>query len=280
MARRIIQPFLSSGAHRLRSLSVGFVVSFCVLTAVLMSCGKEAVPSAAAIQNRDSLPILVTDGVSKLISDSGVIRYKVISEEWKVYDKTQPPRQEFMKGVILERFDEKFKVNLFVTCDTAYCYNNNLWELRGRVFVKNYETKTVFRTEELFWNMGEHRFYSNKYMYIKMPDRELEGNSFFANEQLTKYDIRQSRGFMPKPKESTTTPGAAPTDSAAARQAGRQPVAPAMPVTSARSAPPKPVAAPVKASVAPSKPVAAPAKVSVAPSLGARLAGRSQGVRK
>lgn len=186
--------------------------------ALLASCGKEATPKSEKIEKRDSMPVLVTHGVSKLISDSGVVRYKIISEEWRVYDKTNPPRQEFMQGVILERFDAKFKVNLFVTADTAICYNNNLWELRGRVFVKNYETATTFRTEELFWNMSEHRFYNKRYMYIRTPDREIESDSFSANEQLTKYDVRQSRGFMPRPHEKSSTPGAAPVDSNAQRQ--------------------------------------------------------------
>lgn len=188
------------------------------IVALVASCGKEATPQSEKVENRDSLPVLVSHGVSKLISDSGVVRYKVIAEEWRVYDKTNPPRQEFMQGLILERFDTKFKVDLYVTADTAICYNNNLWELRGRVFVKNYATATTFRTEELFWNMAEHRFYNNKYMYVRTPDREIEGDSFSANEQLTKYDVRQSRGFMPRPHEKSSTPGVAPTDSTALRQ--------------------------------------------------------------
>lgn len=192
------------------------------VAAFLLSCGGKTTPQEDAIEKRDSMPVLVTHGVSKLISDSGVVRYKIIAEEWRVFDKTQPPRQEFKRGVILQRFDEKFKVNLFITADTAFCYDNNLWELRGRVFIKNYETATVFRTEELFWNMGEHRFYNHRYMYIRTPDREIEGDSFSANESLTKFEVFKSRGFMPRPHERTSTPGAAPVDSVSIQQAQNQ----------------------------------------------------------
>lgn len=189
------------------------------IAAFFPSCESKTTPQDEAISVRDSMPVLVSHGVSKLISDSGVVRYKVIAEEWRVFDRTKPPRQEFPRGVILERFDNKFKVNLFITADTAYCYDNNLWELRGRVFIKNYETATVFRTEELFWNMNEHTFYNHQYMYIRTPDREIEGNSFTANEQLTKYVVLKSRGFMPRPHEKASTPGAAPVDSLTMQQA-------------------------------------------------------------
>lgn len=42
----------------------------------------------ARVVNRDSLPVMTTRGVSKLITDSGVVRYKIIAEEWRVYDRT------------------------------------------------------------------------------------------------------------------------------------------------------------------------------------------------
>lgn len=180
----------------------------------LASCGSDPPPMGAALKNRDSTAVMVTRGVSKLISDSGYVRYKIVAEEWQVYDKTRPPRQVFPKGIFLERYDDYFRVNLYITADTAYCYNQNLWELRGRVFIKNMENGTTFSTEELFWDMGRHQLYSNKYMHIVTPDREIEGNWFVSNERMTEYHIKQTSGYMPMPHEETET--AAPTDTAAA----------------------------------------------------------------
>ncbi len=183
-------------------------------SAALTSCGSEAPPMGKAVENRDSVPVMTTYGVSKLISDSGVVKYKIVSEEWRVFDKTNPPRQEFLKGIFLEQYNETFQPVLHITADTAYCYDQNLWELRGRVFVKNKENGTVFRTEELFWDMGKHSIYSNKYMRITTPDRDVEGNRFVSNEQMTKYHIWQGRGSMPVPEES-----AAQSDTTAQRSA-------------------------------------------------------------
>ena len=106
------------------------------LLALTGACGTDAPPTGSAIRGRDSLPVMTTYGVSKLISDSGVVKYKLVAEEWRYYDRTQPARQEFPKGIFMERYDKAFKVDMYLTADTAYCYDNYLWELRGRVFVR------------------------------------------------------------------------------------------------------------------------------------------------
>ena len=181
-----------------------FSASVFYLLAVLLpsACGTEAPPMGQAIEDRDSMPVMVTYGVSKLISDSGVIKYKIVSEEWAVYDRTFPPRQEFLKGIFLEQYDEKFNPTLHITADTAFCYNQKLWELRGRVVIRNHKKKTIFRTEELYWDMREHKVHSNKHMKIVTPDREIEGDCFVSNEEMTQYHISQSRGSIPMPKEN------------------------------------------------------------------------------
>lgn len=186
----------------LRQLRLLLIVSVLMVgAAVLAACGSEAPPEGPAIECRDSMPVMVTRGVSKLISDSGIIRYKIVTEEWAVYDRTNPPRQEFKKGIFLERFDPSHNVNLYITADTAYWYNQELWELRGRVYIDNAENGTRFSTEKLYWDMQKHEFYSDCYMHIIKPDEELEGDWFRSNEAMTSYEVRQSRGYMPMPKD-------------------------------------------------------------------------------
>lgn len=187
--------------------SAPILILFITATSLLSGCGGDSTPTSEAITQRDSTPVMVTTGVSKLISDSGIIRYRIVAEEWRMLDRTTPPRQEFLKGIIMERFDERFLPNLTIEADTAFCYNQKLWELRGRVRIVNREKGTVFTTEELFWNMDEHLLYGSKYMRIVEPDQEIEGDSFEADEQLNHYLVRQSRGFMPLPDESRHAQG-------------------------------------------------------------------------
>lgn len=168
------------------------------------SCKEEDEHYAPAIENRDSLPLLKSIGVSTLISDSGIIRYKIIAEEWFIYDKTEPTYWAFRKGLFIENFDEAFHVEAFINCDTAYYYDKKgLWELRSRVFVKNLKGET-FRTSLLYWDERQHRIYSERYMEIDGIEQQLSGYNFSSNEQMTDYIIHSSKGAFPMKDESET----------------------------------------------------------------------------
>ena len=188
--------------------SLVFCTHLLLIVCLFYACSNDAPPMASAIHNRQSQSVMSTYGVSKLISDSGVIRYKIIAEQWDVYDQASPPKQSFPKGLFLEKFDEKFHVELFITADTAYCYNQNLWELRGRVFIRNINGVS-FSTEELFWDMGKHEMYSNMFTHIVTPEKELQGFSFKSNEQMTKYEVYNNKGSFVVPKETTQSDSSA-----------------------------------------------------------------------
>ncbi len=183
-----------------RTYSYFLHITASFLTAVMLilsaACSNEDTHTAPAVNENDSLPFMRSYGISSLISDSGVIRYKMIAEEWNIYNTTQPPKWTFLKGIFMEKFDSTFHIDWFIQSDTAYCYNQRLWELRGRVLLRNQKGE-VFRTEELFWDMAEHEVYSSRFMRITTPDRELTGYRFRSNEQMTDYLIYDPEGVLP-----------------------------------------------------------------------------------
>ena len=192
-----------------------FLVFLCAQI-LFFSCDAEQEHIASAINEADSTAFMRSRGISTLISDSGVLRYKLIAEEWDIYTNTNPPTWKFMKGLLMERFDESFHIDLHVQADTAYLHDQRLWELHGRVVIRNIEG-TLFRTEELFWDMNEHKMWSTKYMRIKTTDQELEGTDFRSNEQMTDYYVSNSVGAFPvSDVDGSKNENAAPTDTAAA----------------------------------------------------------------
>jgi len=163
-------------------------------------CSNDAPPMGDAVRGRDSLPIMISYGVSKVISDSGVMRYKIITEEWRTFDKTQPPRNEFPKGIFLERYDDKYKVNLHITADSAWWYDQKIWKLKGHVVLDDQAAQTHIVTEQLLYNTQTGEMASNTYTRLTQPDQEIEGNWFRAtiiNKQITHYVVRQAKGFQP-----------------------------------------------------------------------------------
>ncbi|MBQ7494454.1 MAG: LPS export ABC transporter periplasmic protein LptC [Bacteroidaceae bacterium] len=167
----------------------------------ILSCDNSHEHVAPAINPNDSLPFMTAHGISNLISDSGVISYKIVAEDWNIYT-TQPQKWTFLKGLFLEKFDSTFHVEWHIQSDTAYCHDNRTWELRGRVVVLNREG-TLFKSEELFWDMDRHEIWSNLFMRITKPDSEqqLEGNRFRSNEEMTDYHISFAAGYTPVNEE-------------------------------------------------------------------------------
>jgi hypothetical protein len=185
------------------------------MTAVMLfistSCQNANQEEGANIGTRDSLPILKSMGVSTLISDSGIVQYKIISEDWFIYDKKDPSYWSFEKGLFIEKYDKLHNVETFISCDTAYYYDKKkLWELRGRVLVKNLKGES-FKTTLLYWDQALHEIYSSEYMQINGANK-LEGYNFRSNEQMTDYKIYSSKGdFQLKENRDTISTNTTPT---------------------------------------------------------------------
>ncbi|MCR4592779.1 MAG: LPS export ABC transporter periplasmic protein LptC [Bacteroidaceae bacterium] len=177
------------------------IIILCSLIAavgITFSCSSRVEHVAEALKDSDSLLFMHVRGVNTFISDSGVMRYHMVAEEWDIYNGTDgnAPTWNFYKGLLMERYDEKFHIDLYVQSDTAYLHEQRLWELRGRVVVRNIKGD-IFRTEELFWDLNKHEMWSYKYIRIVTPERELEGTEFHSNEQMTKYYVNNSVGIFP-----------------------------------------------------------------------------------
>lgn len=193
---------------------------------LLTACAEEAKEhTAAAIHERDSVSMMTSYGVNTLISDSGVIKYRIVTERWDVNTIKQPNRWEFMKGVFFEQFDEQFHVQAYIQADTAWYYDKlKLWKLRGRVRIRN-NNGLVYRSEELYWDGLRHEFYSNVFSRVTTPERTLQGAYFRSNEQMTNYIVSNSKGSFIPEDNSGENGNATPADTT--QQQYQEPLRPA-----------------------------------------------------
>ena len=146
---------------------------------------------------REQLPVLTTDSVTTLISDSGITRYRIEAAHWLVYDKTPEPYQEFPKGIYLEQFDENLNVEASLKANYAH-YNEveQEWTLRGDVHALNREGEQ-FDTPEMKWDQRAHRVYSDTSIHITREKSIIEGVGFNSNEEMSKYTILNPTGVFP-----------------------------------------------------------------------------------
>lgn len=99
-----------------------------ILLPMAFSCTQEKEHTAPAIHARDSVSMMTSYGVNTLISDSGVMKYRIVTEKWEVNTVRNPSRWIFERGLFLEQFDEKFHVQAYIQSDTAYFYDQlKLW---------------------------------------------------------------------------------------------------------------------------------------------------------
>lgn len=167
-----------------------------VVLLLLSSCSGNKKVLGEAITERDSLPVMDTRGVTTLVSDSGITRYRINTEIWQMYDRKDPSYWAFEKGIYLEKFDSLFQVEASIKSDTAYFYDKKkLWKLMGNVHVQNLKGEK-FDTELLYWDQNKKKVYSDKRVRIEQPDQIIYAWGFESNEQMTKYKFFKTDGIF------------------------------------------------------------------------------------
>lgn len=200
-------------AHRSTKTYITFINITAAFYAAVMfvlfpSCSNKGKNLADAVSENDTLPTMSSLGVTTLISDSGITRYKIVTEEWIVFDKKSPSYWSFEKGVYLEKFDTLFHIDASIKADTAYYYDKKkLWELRSNVQIQS-QRGDKFETELLFWDENKEKVYSDKYIRISQEDKVITGYGFESDQNLTEYQIKNTTGiFTVEDKAASPTNG-------------------------------------------------------------------------
>ena len=182
-----------------------------VMFVIFPACSGKDKNLAEAISENDTLPSMTSLGVTTLISDSGITRYKVVAEEWLIHDKKNPPYWAFEKGVYLEKFDTLFRIDASIKADTAYYHEKKkLWELKGNVQILS-QRGDKFQTNLLFWDEKKEKVYSDQFIQIEQEDKIIKGYGFESNQDLTEYIIKNTTGVFTV--EDTAPASVQPADS-------------------------------------------------------------------
>jgi LPS export ABC transporter protein LptC len=168
------------------------IAAFGVAMLLFISCGETKKDYVTGVFDPETVPSINSDSVAMLVSDSGLIRYKLVAQSWQFFDEAKEPHWYFPKGFYVEQFDSLFHVEVSVKSDTAWRYTRkSLWKLKGHVFVKNIRNET-FASEELYWDEKSQKIYTDKYIEIQQPDKlMLKGMGMESNQSLTSYRIKK-----------------------------------------------------------------------------------------
>ncbi len=190
---------------------LGFTLGLCFF--IFDGCHKRKVNLENLGLNLDSTYSIKTLGVNMLISDSGLVRYRLLSPEWLIYDNETRKEWFFPKGIRIETFDTVQTSRTLVQADTAIQYlDSEKWELIGNVKVRGLKGEFL-ASPHLFWNRRQKNMYSNDTIYFQNEAGEvLRGTRFEAQEDLSKYRVYQGSANY-KIKEEESSPNTRTSDS-------------------------------------------------------------------
>ena len=174
------------------------MVLLVLIGTIIIGCKRRDVRLRAdAIADRASAAVLEANDVTTIISDSGIIRYRIKAKTWKVFDKADTPYWEFPDGIYLEKFNTDLEADATVEANYAH-YNEpeQLWTLRGDVKALNLEGEQ-FETPLLYWEQKTESIYSDSAIVITREASIIKGVGFRSNQSLTQYTILRPTGVFP-----------------------------------------------------------------------------------
>ncbi len=175
----------------------GFFWIMVVGSLYLSSC-KSDIETINALDKEVILPDVTGFNVEMSYSDSGILKGKIYAAEVYQYMNRQDPYYEFPKGIKAVFFDKNGNQTAYITSKYAIYYPQKaLWEGRNQVLAESPDEGKKVETEQIFWDQGEKRIYTDKYAKVTNPDGIFIGeNGFEAKEDLSRLRMNRYSGTV------------------------------------------------------------------------------------
>ncbi len=157
---------------------------------VFTSCTSNKPEEIKAIVEDQNIPSLEVVDYETFISDSGRVKYHIITPSLMIFDKREEPYREFPKGGHIITYDTAGVIKSEIKCKYAINYTKDkLWDLRTNVEAIN-EDGVIFNTEQLYWDENEGKIYTEKFVKITREDEIITGYGLDAGQDLKWYNIK------------------------------------------------------------------------------------------
>jgi LPS export ABC transporter protein LptC len=153
-----------------------------VFTGLLLSACENDINKVKAIAAADATkPIQRTTGVDVIFSDSGIVKAQMITPLMIDYDTKVNPYSVMPKTVKVILYAEDGNV----IADTGYFYKEKSLIIFRKNVVATKGDGTVYKSEELIWDMKKKQIYSNKKVVMTKPNGdEMTGTSFLTDDKF------------------------------------------------------------------------------------------------
>ena len=166
-----------------------------LLVLVLLSaCTPNKPEDIKALTEMEDLPSMAFKEFTGIATDSGRLKYRLISPEILQFDNKDESTLDFPKGLHYYTYNSNEEIESQIKCKYAVYYQKTeLWELKNSVEIVNREGSVV-NSEHIFWDTRNNRIYSDEFVKITTKDEIITGYGFETNEQITNFTLKRVSG--------------------------------------------------------------------------------------
>ncbi|GGH17151.1 LPS export ABC transporter periplasmic protein LptC [Mucilaginibacter phyllosphaerae] len=153
-----------------------------VFAALLLSACENDINKVKAIAAADATkPIQRTTGVDMIFSDDAIVKARLLTPLMIDYDTKKNPYTIMPKGVKVILYSEDGNV----IADTGFYYKEKDLIVFRKNVVATKGDGSVYRSEELMWDMKKKQIYSDKKVVMTKPNGdEMTGTSFLSDDKF------------------------------------------------------------------------------------------------
>lgn len=141
-------------------------------------------------------PLMEVDKVVTFLSDSARLKIRLTAPVEQLFENSD---RLYPKGATVTFYDKRKEVvNTLVAKWVKFDNAKQLYIMRGAVKVANVPQQQTLNTEELFYNQGLRKIYTDSAMFVRVqtPTEVLTGNGLAANQDFSRYSIHQPKGVF------------------------------------------------------------------------------------
>ncbi len=159
-----------------------------------------------------------SDSLFVVESKNGMKAYRFFKTPKRIgYDLAREPYEIYPQGVFVETFrDSTEEIESTLRADYAINHkykNRTLWEAVGNVVATGENGRTLY-TEQLFWDEGTERIYSNVDCRIEQADGVHVGDGIESDQALKHWRFRNTRSRLAIESPGGSSAGDARTEEA------------------------------------------------------------------
>ena len=183
----------SRNLHIVHNIVAALIYSAAIF---LYSCSGSAERTIETV-DRTTWPTVTAENIETIVSDSGIVKFKINAPLYEAFDNAEEPYWEFKKGLKLQRYNTDKEVDSQIDCNYAkYFDKEQLWRLENKVFARNIDNET-FETELLFWDQKKEILYTDQMVRITNDKEQIICYGFESNQNFTIYSFEKVQATFP-----------------------------------------------------------------------------------